>query len=458
MNCIFCKKELDGSDEHIIPDSLNGRMHSKRIICHDCNSNIFGKHIDPVGKVFFNPLLLAFQFKNARSMYVYDAEGDLYLSQRDGDIKKVKPEVIKTKIGSKTKLQVIGDPKNAIKLYNKEAEKLVAEGKISGEPEIKGILSDGVPFKSETVFEFDPKLRLLFNKIAFEFLAYKGMDLSKYDGILKSIIELDEGLKNVLFCNNDFEIREIGSKELTHLIKPIVVDGNLIVYIELFNVLCAIVHIDSDYKDDLNVPQYYQNAIDGARINEEVKLDERQLLEHLQTKDFEDDSLEISELIGRAFGVIRVNAMFEKLEQEVEKPILKLKEDLDKGKITTDEYDELSMHTMIETMARLSIDEFPYMFDEIHDELDNTIHYLHSNLREEQFDEFCEKNGHLIGNGIIDPVGNRFKIIGFEHYPVIVKNGVSVVKVFVVIEGESGKHRLPYKEVFEMEPIKEPKK
>ena len=60
MNCLFCKNPLDGSDEHIIPDSLNGRIHSKKIICYNCNSNVFGKKIDPVGKEFFDYLLLVF--------------------------------------------------------------------------------------------------------------------------------------------------------------------------------------------------------------------------------------------------------------------------------------------------------------------------------------------------------------------------------------------------------------
>ncbi|RYZ18782.1 MAG: hypothetical protein EOO10_25255 [Chitinophagaceae bacterium] len=51
--CIFCSNPLDGSDEHIIPDSLNGRLHSKGIICSDCNQH-FGEKLDPVLKECFS--------------------------------------------------------------------------------------------------------------------------------------------------------------------------------------------------------------------------------------------------------------------------------------------------------------------------------------------------------------------------------------------------------------------
>jgi hypothetical protein len=456
MKCIFCQEKLDGSDEHIIPDSINGRMHSKKILCHNCNSNIFGKYVDPIVKTFFNPLLVAFRFQNARSFYIYDADGELFLHDAQGTIKKVKPKVTKSKVGNKTMLEVTGDPINVIKLFQKEAKKLEKEGKISKIAELRQLAPDGVPFKSEIVFERNDKLKVLFNKIAFEYLSYKGFDVSPYQETLTRVKNVDESINNVYFCNEHFEIRKFELKELTHLIKPIVNNNKLVVYIELFNILCGIVVIDLDFKGKMVPEPYYQDAIQGSRIEKEVILNELELNKTINADPINLTNLKLDSLLRRAFGVQQEIELQNRLEEETRKPIEILKKRLQKKEITPSEFDKRLMLIIIENMAKLSVDEFPYMFEDIPDENDNKIHYIHSNLRETQFDEFCKINQHLIGKGIIDPEDKRFIIKRFEHFPVTVKNGVSIVKVFVVVEGESGIHRIPYKDVFEMEPINEP--
>lgn len=46
--CIICRKDnVELSDEHIIPDSLGGVMHTYRV-CKTCNSTILGTKIDPL--------------------------------------------------------------------------------------------------------------------------------------------------------------------------------------------------------------------------------------------------------------------------------------------------------------------------------------------------------------------------------------------------------------------------
>lgn len=67
--CIFCTNPLDGSDEHIIPESLNGRLHSKEIICHDCNVKKFGSNVDTILSQTFSQFILLLGLKNARTLY-----------------------------------------------------------------------------------------------------------------------------------------------------------------------------------------------------------------------------------------------------------------------------------------------------------------------------------------------------------------------------------------------------
>ena len=73
--CIFCKSLLDNSDEHIIPQSLNGTLHSRELICHQCNSNFFGLKIDPIIKNLLNPLLIILGWENARPIRAEDQDG-----------------------------------------------------------------------------------------------------------------------------------------------------------------------------------------------------------------------------------------------------------------------------------------------------------------------------------------------------------------------------------------------
>lgn len=61
--CIFCTKQLDNSDEHIIPQSINGRIHSKRLICQKCNHD-FGTNLDPIIKETFGFLLHVLKIGN----------------------------------------------------------------------------------------------------------------------------------------------------------------------------------------------------------------------------------------------------------------------------------------------------------------------------------------------------------------------------------------------------------
>lgn len=49
MKCKFCPNDLDNSDEHITLNCLNGKLHSREIICSECN-NYFGSQLDNVAK------------------------------------------------------------------------------------------------------------------------------------------------------------------------------------------------------------------------------------------------------------------------------------------------------------------------------------------------------------------------------------------------------------------------
>ena len=124
-NCIFCKKPLDNSDEHIIPDCLNGRLHSTKLICHTCNLNKFGRELDPIVKQLFNTTLLVLGLKNANSVYSETPEGIKFLYNKTGKVSHIKPELTEIKKDGKTYINVTGDKKNAVKYFAKQAAELL---------------------------------------------------------------------------------------------------------------------------------------------------------------------------------------------------------------------------------------------------------------------------------------------------------------------------------------------
>lgn len=129
MTCLFCNNQNDNSDEHIILNSLNGRLHSKEIICSNCN-NFFGSELDKFGKDFFNPILLLLDFKNASGIKAEDIDGDEnYILKRSSKIQQIKPKISEFKIGDKTLLNIRADKKHAQKLFESQSKKFEKEGK-----------------------------------------------------------------------------------------------------------------------------------------------------------------------------------------------------------------------------------------------------------------------------------------------------------------------------------------
>lgn len=125
--CIYCSKPLDGSREHIIPDSLNGRLTSKDLICSECN-NKFGVSLDPTLKELFNPLLLLLNANNAKGIHLEGLTDEKYVLNKDSEVYPIKDEVTLLKEKGQTYLNVSGNPKTVLKTFGKQYKKLLQSG------------------------------------------------------------------------------------------------------------------------------------------------------------------------------------------------------------------------------------------------------------------------------------------------------------------------------------------
>jgi HNH endonuclease len=159
-NCVFCGYPLDGSDEHIIPNCLNGKLHSKNIICQKCNIK-FGKILDPHTKEMFNPILLALGLENARSVYSEDPDGRKYLFDGEKSEILTKPHENRIKIGGFTYITVRGNPKYVKKYFKKRAEELLELEYTSLKYDYREITNPSPLIGFEHKIEITPKLILV---------------------------------------------------------------------------------------------------------------------------------------------------------------------------------------------------------------------------------------------------------------------------------------------------------
>lgn len=178
MRCIICRKEeIKGTDEHIIPDSLGGKLYYNNV-CKKCNS-LLGDKID---NYLTNSILVAFNRdrynisgKKKKNFSWYDimkfkTENGKKIKVRKDENKKLKYEIIE-KIEENGKITFIGESRE--KLYKMTKECLERLGMNINEVEIreetieKKIVLIGE--KKENIYKID--LALL--KICFEFLMSK---------------------------------------------------------------------------------------------------------------------------------------------------------------------------------------------------------------------------------------------------------------------------------------------
>lgn len=442
-NCIFCNNSLDNSDEHIIPDCLNGRLHSKYLICQKCNSDKFGKQLEPAIKKLFNTILIILGFENAKSVYSEDPDGKIFLFSKGGNISQVKPEILVNKRGGKTYLSINGDSKNALKYFEKQANELLKKGHRPLHSCVLKTDSTSLPIKVEEKFQISPEIILELNKIAIEFYAYSGLDISKIKELSDRVNKMDRTLKNVVFCNASNEIRTCQSDEVSHIIVIRThTNGSLYCYIELFNIVCAYINF-YDGHESKTMYSYYQDALTGERLTEDIVLDFDKEPDNVENLNFNSQINALSDRLRSREYNSMLASIAKDLTEFIDKEVLE-------ERIKKEDRDKILCDSIIGEAARLSVYEFPYMIEDYEDEKNDELNHIHSNLQENQYEDFCNKYNKLIGRRIDIPDEGIYLIDSFLKQPFLQRNGISLVKVFCVLTHEDFKHKryIPYRDLF----------
>lgn len=444
MKCIFCSNNLDNSDEHIILYSLNGKLHSKEIICSECN-NFFGSQLDNVAKKFFNIILLSFQFKNASGEIAENLKGeDKFLFQKDLTTKQVKLDISEFKSKGKRLISISGNAKDAMKKFEKLAKNLENAGSKIIAKSIEEV-TRGVPLRIKVDFKTNPEINILLNKIALEYCHYKKVpDLNTKELALR-IRALDKTLSNVFYCNLTEEIRKFSDREITHCIFLKKIDTKLIVYIELFNVICSVIVIDEKYAGEAIEYQYYQNAITGEKINCDLEINLNEVKKLLESSPV--SIVDFNPLANKLFFRKRDKDFSDEIDRELNLITIRLQNELKNKQITQNEYSEKYINECSQMVAQLSI-ENPYLLDDVDDANNDELNYYHSNIREEQFEEFSNTFKQLIGKKV-NYDDKIYLIEEFSQVPIAEQNGIKISRLYICLFNGFNRVYLPYRDFFE---------
>ncbi|RNI24063.1 HNH endonuclease [Rufibacter latericius] len=448
-SCIFCHSPLDGSDEHIIPESVNGRLHSKQLICHHCNSKKFGRHLDPVLAETFKTVGHLLGLKKARPLQVQDPSGRKYLMEKSGKVSVVAPEYQVQRKDGFTYINVTGDPKNTLRKFAKLAAPYWNPDHKSENLKVSTSEGDNPPLSAELKIEVTGALVLLINKIILEFYAHCGLDLRLVTGLTERVNALDFTVDNVFFTNFRQEVREFGNEEISHLI-TIRSQGNYLYgYLEIFNVLCGVIILTEDFGGEDLEATYHQDALAGERLQGPVTV--TLPLEILAAPAAAPSPDEFSLLLGALLERNRSRQfqdIFDKTIRQIEEEV---QQEVNEGKIPLASHEEEYVKRSCEAIAYLTVYEFPYILEDALDEQNDLYNHLHSNLREEQFDPFFEMNRHAIGMRLDFGEGDIYRLDTFIKTPVFKRGEVNIVKIHcLLIQEETGfKRYLPFREFYE---------
>lgn len=297
MECYICDSKLtknNETEEHIILNSIGGRLKSKNLMCKSCNSKL-GSNIDHLLAKQLNPIANLLDIKRDRG----------------------EPQNIKGKYSDR---EVIIEPGGRIKLarpYVEKGEKVIhIEASSIGEarkvlkglqrsyPEID-IANETANFSKEKEYLESVTIGLTFGgidikraicKMAVNYFIENGGDPSiiKY---LLPFIKGEEKLKNTKYY---YPRREVFYKENEEILHSLVLSGDpetkyLFVYVELFNEFKFIVLLSNDYVGKEVYQSYHYNLL----TNEVVSFDKPLTISTREIKKYCSDDIDESKFQER---------------------------------------------------------------------------------------------------------------------------------------------------------------
>ena len=448
-SCLFCDNPLDGSDEHIIPESVNGRLHTKNLICEACNHK-FGSKLDPIVKETLHFLLFALGIGNVKKMKVTDQDGKAYTIDQAGKMKEVAPEVKLIKLDDgRVGINVNGEKNTAIQAFAKKAARTF------GRNALKILEDKGLKFEEKTNFlaevkgeaaiEITPKLKLALNKILIEFYAHCGLPIEPIKERRNQIYNLDENGDDIVICNFDLDVRVPKEGMVSHLIviRSDKERKQLYGYVEILNVICGYTVFEDSYTGPEVDIVYHQNAITGEKLNSAIEIN---------TAAISPDNPNFDVLANNTLKNARSFEQLSNFQGMLDELKLNLDEEMKAGKISEGEREKLFIENAAQIAAQMMVFGNPDDVADFSDEEEKMVNYIHSVIIESGKDKFEFFYHQLVGREFpSEDDGQTYIMKNFIYKKHVPKKGENRLKAFCYFKAKESNNEkyFPVKEIFD---------
>ena len=312
--CYVCGVEISKGNwalEHVLLNSIGGRLKSRDLICRDCNSS-FGHEIDDVLaeqlKIFANQLHISREDgEEPPHVYGMTEGGERISFDPGGKPVRVKPEISVDSAGKEVRIQ--------IKARNISEARKVLNGLKRKYPniDVEEVLKQAVP-QSEYIndmvvlgmqFGGDEAFRSI-TKSAANFFILRGGDRHWIEHLLPYI--KNGGPKHVVWFFNDHD-EEFEGKSNEQVVHGLVLRGDpservLWCYVELFNAVRYIVLLNDDYQGDSITEQYVFDVLEAREIqlSNILNVDRMKILQLVENTP--DSSQQMNNQVGRLLKAI----------------------------------------------------------------------------------------------------------------------------------------------------------
>lgn len=269
--CIFCNDQItstNNSSEHILPESIGGKLKSKILICHTCNIN-FGKELDDALYKQFKIIDMSLNLNKKRKIITKtnaSYKGKQLIFTGEGP--KFGPEVIEN--GDKKHYIYYSEEslRNYLMKYSSRLEKIGKsidiEEKIKNAVRIKKKISEPFLIKVEGEEE---KLWRACGKIVYEFLFLTHRDIRLSNAIFREFVLGKIDQENFPICFGDLNYSPI-KRDTDKLYHTIIIEGRrddelLIGYLEIYGAFKTVMIIDKKYKGIDFINGYCHDLMDN---------------------------------------------------------------------------------------------------------------------------------------------------------------------------------------------------
>ncbi len=190
--------------------------------------------------------------------------------------------------------------------------------------------------------------------------------------------------------------------------------------------MCAVVVLNENYSGENIDSTYCQDVKTGLPVEKTLDIPLRSILD----QPAENHNFEL--LINSFFKRIDEKNLLLRQKEIIEAIKKEVFDEIKAGKITEDQFGDEVWSRIKIPIGNLLAFEFPYTIEDMDDgEYGDMLDMIHSNIREDRYEDLCEYYKTLIGKNYRFNNGDMWSVVSFEKGPRFKRNSIAVVQILV---------------------------